>query len=144
VDLVGDRTGARCHVQVAVAQRQLVTECVLVVPVHVAEPSFALMTDATIELDDQAEPLVLDVALVRKIGPRTLALTSRQAMSALHVLEVAQLEVGANTLLDLGQQAGDESTVALPRALFEQPAQLGRCREPLLDGRREQPQVPPE
>ena len=64
VDLEGNGAASRSQVVMPESKGGCIDQCVAIVPIHVAEPANALVTGAAVELDDQSELLVVDIAHV--------------------------------------------------------------------------------
>ena len=104
VDLEGNGAGSRSKVVVPESKGGCVQQCVAIVPIHVTEPADTLMPGAAVELDDQSELQVVDIAHVGEIGPRLLSPALGQAVWTLDVAQIPQLDRRFGSRTNVGEQ----------------------------------------
>ena len=127
--LVRDRARAIAHVVPAVAQRQLIEQCVPVVAVHVAKATGALVAGPAVEFDEDAELVISHIAVVGKSGMGGLTIAARETVGTLNSAQVEQLERRLRSICDVGQQVGQQGSMSMAGAVLQAAQQAARRGE---------------
>jgi hypothetical protein len=91
-NLESDDTWSVDHVVPAVTQSDPLDESELVVPIHIAEATRALVACSSVELDQHAVGVVADIADVWQAVPAPLSIPAGQSVRSFHLMDELHLQ----------------------------------------------------